>query len=380
MTNIRQYETQCEERKDVKIGCNLCVLNVPPNCSITANTFYIPETIHSNVHGQLGGIKHLTNIPLLLGFFSNDTIKDLRGDTTFEMLPNITIPRFKFYENSVTNKFAVDKKMKLDLAKAVDSIRNDDVIVNSLSESLLLGEIKIGDDFWWSVPGILTESCAAVLILLIIVVVYLTFRIHYLTVTVLVLQKAMKSKADQLVLNYYQQFENEVNMTQFGQKQQTFTILLEVTSQFFPHLIAVLLAITVAVFCLFKLIRKLCKPKVSDELEMALEFRNVESESDDVDNRKPIFVSVLKLFGQIDDYNVKASDFIQSVKITGSYFMPKLGFHWDATVTNQLTGQVSKLEERNSNIICKGKRIKSFYCQIIYYTTCVCERRQDMSH
>ena len=90
--------------------------------------------------------------------------------------------------------------MKVNLEKAVQSVKNDKVIVNGLSEAIVLGKVSTYVNFWITTPGIVTIITAIVGIMSILANLYLLNKIRYLLIAVAVL-KISVLKVNANVLN-----------------------------------------------------------------------------------------------------------------------------------------------------------------------------------
>jgi len=98
------------------------------------------------------------------------------------------LPKFQFYETSLTKTLLRDEKQKGNLEKAVQSVKNDKIIVNRLSEAIVLGNVSTYVNFWITNPGIVTIITTIVEILSILANLYLLNKIRYLLIAVAVLQ------------------------------------------------------------------------------------------------------------------------------------------------------------------------------------------------
>ena len=87
---------------------------------------------------------------------------DIKGYTQYVEAPNLQLQKFQFYKTSLTKTFSKDEKMKVNLEKAVQSVKNDKVIVNGLSEAIVLGKVSTYVNFWITTPGIVTIITAIV--------------------------------------------------------------------------------------------------------------------------------------------------------------------------------------------------------------------------
>src|SRR2546425_11627777 len=108
--------------------------------------------------------------------------------------------------------------MKVNLEKAVQSVKNDKVIVNGLSEAIVLGKVSTYVNFWITTPGIVTIITAMVGILSILANLYPLNKIRYLLIAVAILKTSVvKTHANVLNLKF-QNLEGETEMKKCGMK------------------------------------------------------------------------------------------------------------------------------------------------------------------
>ena len=103
----------------------------------------------------------------------------------------------------MTKTLSRDDKQKVNLERAVQSVKNDEIIVNELSEAIMLGKVSTYVNFWVTTPGIVTIITTIVGILSILANLYLLNKIRYLLIAEAVLKTAiLKTNANTLNLNF----------------------------------------------------------------------------------------------------------------------------------------------------------------------------------
>ena len=336
LTNISEYTLQCPNETITRKGCASCLLFLKPHCSLHTSFMFIPANGGPEKFKEdTSSLQHITNLPLLMQFFSNETLQDLKGDSQVFTPPLITLPKFKFYEHNLSKTFAYDEKLKIDLSKASAAVKTDGVIVNSLSEAVVLGRIPVPNDFWLSAPGIVIESLGGVIVLLIAHNCYLLHRMRYLSIAVTVLQNsAVKTNADKdLIFNYFEtkqnsSFESANVHFSFSDYQMTWNV--SVVSLIFLILL---------VFLCYKLKKRYCF-SVKVKTYVILEF---------VSKTKPhMLIPCLTLQGNVSDFEISAKENIRDVFIDGK-LKPKLNFRWETLlIKNKVSGQNIQLK---SNIL-----------------------------
>src|SRR6266516_5596282 len=213
-TNMSEIKYQCVNQETSQKGCESCIMSLKQRCSIQAGEYFLPEAITGKFE-ENEETKYTTSLPLLLEFFTNETLKDINGFTQYVQPHNIQIPKFEYYETNLTKTFSGDRKRKVNLGRAVQSIKNDEVIVTGLSEAIVLGKVSTNIDFWMTTPGIVTITMTTVGIVTAVSSLYLMNKVRYLLLTVEMLRcNALKVNAKSLELNFQQNKGNDgMNVT-----------------------------------------------------------------------------------------------------------------------------------------------------------------------
>ena len=66
-------------------------------------------------------------------------------DALLSLQPMLEIPKFEFFSHAIETLLANLDNTKMTLAKAVNRITNDDVIIQSLNQAIVMGEITLPD-------------------------------------------------------------------------------------------------------------------------------------------------------------------------------------------------------------------------------------------
>jgi len=313
-------------------------IELKPNCSITTDSQFIAPTFTHNQGNQSSNVvtRFITNLGILQHFFDNETLKTMNGQTLLIEEPKISLPPFKFFEHKISEKFAQDKKIKIDLEKAAEAVRTDGVILNSLSEAIVTGSIiTVSDSFWFSTAGFVVEVSGGVILMLFLNVCYLLFRVRQLAITVLVLQAhILKVQADQpVIFNYFNQGRESVgtNSTEASSSSPLHTIIVYTTIKLWPYVLACLVGIALILFLSHKVWKNMCrKLELNMRFDFMLEFSA---------NQRSIFVPLAHLYGNPADFRVAAEDFIRDIRIEG-FLCPKLKFIWETLyLTDRATGE-----------------------------------------
>ena len=73
--------------------------------------------------------------------------------------------------------FAADNKIKIDLQRAVEAVKQDKLVVQSLTESVVIGDTPINHNLWYSSVGISLEISLIAITIRILNSIYLFFRL-----------------------------------------------------------------------------------------------------------------------------------------------------------------------------------------------------------
>src|SRR5206468_10305209 len=115
--------------------------------------------------------------------------------------PQITIPKFDYFRDNLSKTFTENDKIKIDLNRAVQAVKNDDQIVASLSESVILGDLPIQTLFWLQAPGVVLEITAALTVMLLLLTLYLWNKTRTLTLALTLIANSEQAKATKIVLD-----------------------------------------------------------------------------------------------------------------------------------------------------------------------------------
>jgi len=212
----------------------------------------------------------------------------------------------------------------------VQSVKNDKIIVNELSEAIILGKVSTYVNFWVTTPGIVTIITTIVGILSILANLYLLNKIRYLLIAVAVLKTAiLKTNANTLNLN----FQDHSGMDQNENDKIWHEIITEWAREInLQHVSIFLLVLIMSV--VFAIVYKLWCKKNQINFKFAIEI---------VSQDTYYYVNLCTLSGSMDDYVVTASEFIKNIKIEGC-FRPTLNFKWkNLTICNQVTQVKTKI-------------------------------------
>ena len=165
LINIDNYTLHCdngvksEDSLVDHLGCASCLIAISANCSWTNDIWFIPETFTSPGPSEIVDQQHISNVPLLMRFFELQELSLIKGDSLLQTPLKVrNLPTFNLYKRNLSETFAQDDKLKTSLDRAAVQVKNDQVIVNSLSEAIVLGKVVVNDEFFLSTPGYVVEA------------------------------------------------------------------------------------------------------------------------------------------------------------------------------------------------------------------------------
>lgn len=200
MTAIESYTIRKESNMTVNTGCTQCVLTIPHQGSLETNDFLITGGYGNN--DEQDTIKYLINKPIASHFFSDKDLEIIDGNTMFAELPQLHFPNMTLRRPNETLLVAEDNDLKLSMKKAMEAIKNDNVIVHTLADKVYWdGKLDMDAGFGklmdWVTVGVGISVFLASLQLF-----YLTARMRQLALTMAVLQQATGIEGE-LILSYF---------------------------------------------------------------------------------------------------------------------------------------------------------------------------------
>ena len=330
LININNYTINCGNISKMA-SCKSCIVKLPQGCELKSDTWFIQPSIKMHTHTDRETVQHTINLPLLNQFFTNDSLQFIKGSFFLDKPPLLKIPDFKYFMTNLTKNLARDDRLSIDFNKAAEQIKNDRVIVQGLSESIILGDVYVPDRFWDTIAGYVTTSIGALLILLIIAMAYFWYKIRCLTIMLLVLQQSvLKAQGnEQLVFDYFKT-ENSVLSKQItNTSMQLNEVLMEISGQIWAHTVIVMLSLAFLILTVMKIHKRFGKKLTDVNFELILELLG----------NKSHFISLFKLSGIPSDYQISMEFPIQNVTVIGS-IKPTLNFDWSSLkITNILSSK-----------------------------------------
>ena len=228
------------------------------------------------------------------------------------------------------------------MRKSVEQIKNSDIIVHSMADSIILGKQEINTSSWTSPTGFCLILALVIIGLLTAQLLYVTIRVKLLGLTVVILQNALKADAQSL------ESETEQPKLRLGyfsttterqkQIQDIHVEIVQYMSSFWFWVVIGLLAFIIVAavvrYVFRRYFRTIREIKVSSQL--ALQFSG--------NNGKNVVICLQKVGALANDLFIISNSAISDFTISG-YFFKKMEFHWMADICDEFTGQIYEVKQ-----------------------------------
>ncbi|XP_069110091.1 uncharacterized protein [Argopecten irradians] len=186
MINITEITLMCEDKTYVEKGCSFCIISIPCKCSLSSKSLYLPphwngcdKTLHSGI-SKLHGI----NLILLQQFF-NSSLRDIEPNSTFSSMLDVQLPHIHLFTHNFTNIATSERKAHLNLRKVAQAAKDNKMVFQKLSESMLDYQTKLPSDLDFGTIFSFISFGLAIICFLAFVFLFSRYRILATTVTLL---------------------------------------------------------------------------------------------------------------------------------------------------------------------------------------------------
>eukprot|EP00105_Crassostrea_gigas_P035147 XP_019919295.1 PREDICTED: uncharacterized protein LOC109617515 [Crassostrea gigas] len=136
--NVSKLSLQCKSSYKELPGCSFCIINIPCHCRVNSSS----QTFIRGSHACHSSPLNLTaiypvNLALLQNYFSFNDLKTITANSTFPKPVNATLPQFKIFDHKFSSLVANDQKLHLNLQKAIELTKKDQIIFKQLSDTTL---------------------------------------------------------------------------------------------------------------------------------------------------------------------------------------------------------------------------------------------------
>jgi hypothetical protein len=306
----------CPSGQSMIKGCSMCMINVPCLCSVTSQKLLIPARLGKCQDKTISNVTyaHPVNLALIQHFFEDDPLDSISGDTLYPSPIRVKLPDFHIYSHKFNKIVANDQQDHLSLGRIVKSVKKDNQVFRTLTDSLLEGQIQIPTstfniNFW------ITTGSLGLSMLCLTGIIWLFYKYKALTAALsLVLQAApVKSELPSFEYHVTTQAPNT-----------SYTVFM---TTFIEHLPTLLQFVNLAfiIICIYQLSKKKSR---CTTLSLELSSGSICE-----------LIPFLSLSLCPSHWHINQQSPIYGISIEG-YLYPKLCVEWpEFVIQNKMTGQ-----------------------------------------
>src|SRR2546426_119510 len=150
LNQVPYYNLTCGyNSSEIQEGCDACIVEITPKCELITDTMHIFPLWGEITQNKKTAKQYAVNRVLMTHFFDADDLRAIKGDSLGSEPWQVELPKWKIHKSSESDFIAKDEEMKLKLSKAVNAVQNDREIVNSIADSIVIGNQKVADRWDW---------------------------------------------------------------------------------------------------------------------------------------------------------------------------------------------------------------------------------------
>ena len=343
ITGPLDYVVRCGLREQ-RLTCeSQCVVNLDSGCSLKTSEDMIFAT-----YGNGSGATQSYSVAAsyLAEFFDNDDADVLKGDTLFSFPPDIQIPELQVYRAAARDFVSQDESIALNMRKVVQQIKNSDIVVHSLADSIVMSQQTADNSqswnstFGWTLIGVL-----AVIGLLIFQLVLVTLRLRVVSLSVAVLQHSLKAEAQildgssdpgKLRFAYQPTSTSSVPVHDVGDPRDIHVMIVDSIQGFWVYLVLSIVGLVLLAVIVRHLFKRYCREfrQFRVKTHLGLHFSGVGQ------NSRNIIIKIQEVPALASDIVVVQNDVLSNFEIRSSAcIFKKLTFVWPAEVLDNFTAQ-----------------------------------------
>lgn len=195
LTGYISYLVGCGERDTGKrLECETqCFVKLDDGCYLRTENEWILAA-YGNGTGVIQD--YSVTKPLLAELFDDTDLEAIKGNTFFRSLPDISIPEIKIYRATSRDFISEDNIISINMKKAVQQVKESNLIVHSMADSIVLGNQELNlPDAWTTPVGWGVIASLIVIALLLVQVGYLSLRLRVVALSLAVIQNGLKAQA-----------------------------------------------------------------------------------------------------------------------------------------------------------------------------------------
>ena len=168
--------------------CSICVIHIPCACSLESSSFHIvPRITHCQPSKSLKPV-HGVNLVYLKTFSDDVDINTLSGSTTFGGQPRYDTATIEIANSTLKSVVDQNERFHMDFKKIANNVKANNENYQTTADYLLQSTFDLSKSaFSYSLSSILQIVLLVYMGVSFLVLVYLLFRIRYLTLTVMML-------------------------------------------------------------------------------------------------------------------------------------------------------------------------------------------------
>lgn len=345
---IDVLEFDCKSGKKMVEGCKFCTLNVPCECSVSTGYSFLPARL-TDCHNDTSEKLHPVNLALLQQFFNDSSLNNIGTNSLFDNPLAVNVPQFKIYNHSINQILANDNKAHLSLQKMAQSAKNNSLIYQSLTESLLSGDITIEEMI--STKDIILYVTASVATFCFIAFIFITVKLRKVLVILSMLQATNTRQVQAFTVPSFNYKASQLN----SESSVYFWEQLDIE---IDHCIIALNVIVIALLMI--VLVNTCKI-MKNSTKLIIEITNGKS-------TVQIPLKTLTLCPTYWQITVPQS--IEQITIRGLW-NPTVTFDWgDFEIKNKLTNQILPIESCHKINPLAAKKLRSImtttYCAYFF--------------
>jgi hypothetical protein len=194
ISQVKSIRIVCDNEISLRPGCQYCIIHVPCQCHLQADSLQFPPRISKCVNETTDiTMVYPVNLALLQQFFAPNELNNISGDSFFHNPLQFQIPEFKLFKHNFSDLVAADAKAHLSLKRMATAAKASEKIYQTMADPMLdEGWLDTESSVWdpikeWAGAVALGLSAIALL-----GVVILVSRLRHMALTVGVLAASVQ--------------------------------------------------------------------------------------------------------------------------------------------------------------------------------------------
>jgi len=330
--HVDQVTLSCGNKNEkIEPGCNSCVFVLPQNCSLKYKNIFIPQTLG---HADSSTIErgYTLPLPLLKKVYSENESFDqiLATQSLLPVVPTYNFPKMAFFRHEMQEKIASLEKSKIPIQTAVARMKENKVVLETLTQAIVTGELQTVDlSFWITPQGALVQTSIILIGLLLALNAYFIFKMRSISIALLLLQQHITDTKAQSTTNNPSPLEFNFFPKNAQTQENTSIFSFTEIENKMEYFVIIIIAITLGLYFIKRLLKKIkkhCDLTLHSYLVIQCTY-----------NSMTLYIKWLKLFNRPEEYFYESMGPMSNLKIDG-WYKPMLSFDFVGfRVTHKLT-------------------------------------------